>query len=63
MTIQDTTGKHKKQGHSGMKTHKCKICYKTFSQGSNLKTHVKTHNGEKDYKCKVCAKIFCWADH
>ena len=36
----DMTSKHYKLSHSGAKSHKCKTCDKTFSEGMNLEKHM-----------------------
>ena len=36
-------------------SHKCLICYKTFTKNANLKNHVTTvHNEKKRFKCDRC---------
>ncbi|KAL7305531.1 hypothetical protein TKK_0002267 [Trichogramma kaykai] len=41
------------------KHHKYNVRQKTFTQQSDLKTHVKTvHDKQRDYECNVCQKIF-----
>ena len=38
--------------------HKCKICRKSFSQKSYLKSHEVIHTGEVPFQCKTCKKRF-----
>jgi KRAB domain-containing zinc finger protein len=39
------------------------MCEKTFSQGGDLRTHIKTHMGEKQYSCTQCGKAFYQSQH
>ena len=48
--------------HEHHKDHKCKSCWKSFSQAGSLKKHIHTvHEHHKDYKCKSCCKSFSQA--
>ena len=44
--------------HSGVKTHTCSECEKSFNQAGNLTTHMLTHTGEKVHKCAECGNSF-----
>lgn len=41
------------------KLFQCEICSKSFSQNSNLITHIKhVHKGIREYVCEICSKEF-----
>ncbi|OXT10718.1 hypothetical protein B9K06_26360, partial [Bacillus sp. OG2] len=42
----------------GVKPYKCEYCDKRFTQGGNLRTHMRLHTGEKPFKCDICSKTF-----
>jgi len=47
--------------HTGVKTHKCKYCSKTFRQDGEKFTHEQIHHqdqAKKEYKCDICQEIF-----
>ncbi|XP_066925905.1 uncharacterized protein [Clytia hemisphaerica] len=37
---------------------RCKLCNKTFTRVSSLKTHIRMHNGLRPFKCKECELAF-----
>ncbi|XP_046569811.1 protein odd-skipped-related 2-like isoform X2 [Haliotis rubra] len=53
-----TLAVHKALHIQSLPGHSCPSCEKSFSQRSNLKTHLLTHSNDKQYSCRVCAKIF-----
>ncbi|PSN51717.1 hypothetical protein C0J52_13447 [Blattella germanica] len=38
----------------------CRICNKSFSQNSILKSHMLIHSGLSHYSCNVCCTTFPW---
>lgn len=42
---------------------RCHLCHKTFTQNSNLKTHLKSHNRVAAFACDVCGRQFALKHH
>lgn len=45
------------QTHLETRPYQCDLCFRKFSDASNLKRHEMTHN-TKLYHCKICEKVF-----
>jgi len=37
---------------------RCRLCNKTFTRLSGLRTHIRMHNGQRPFKCQDCALAF-----
>lgn len=47
-----------KEDRKRANSHRCDVCYKTFTRGTTLREHTKTHTNERPYKCGTCNKGF-----
>ena len=45
------------QLHTGIFSHYCQICRRSFNSGKNFKEHMRRHEGLK-HQCNYCSKLF-----
>lgn len=53
---------HSDVTHTGVRSHMCSECDKTFTTSGNLKRHQRLHTGQKPYKCSRCETCFARAE-
>lgn len=49
--------------HTGIKSHKCEICNKSFTNSSTYFKHKKIHTNERNFQCHFCNKTFIQSAH
>ncbi|XP_037532152.1 zinc finger protein 497 [Nematolebias whitei] len=48
--------------HSGVRPYRCDVCYRSFSQSSNLRQHSLLHSSAPRFTCPECPATFRWAN-
>ena len=43
---------------TNVKRYECNVCYRLFTDGSNLRKHRRIHTGDRRYSCDVCHMSF-----
>ncbi|CAG0904622.1 unnamed protein product, partial [Cyprideis torosa] len=46
--------------HTAEKPYKCRFCFKSFAQTSQLASHERIHSSDKPFECRFCEKQFKW---